>query len=68
MELKELREKSVEELSGLLKLWRETMRGLRFSAYAKQLKNIRELRNAKKLVARILTVMKEKINSVKPKK
>ena len=60
MEIKELKEKSAEELNALLKSWRETARGLRFSAYAKQLKNIRELRNARKLIARILTVLKEK--------
>ena len=60
MELKELKEKTVEELQTLLKIWREQSRDLRFSVSSKQLKNIREARNAKKIIARILTLIKEK--------
>jgi len=60
MELKELKEKTVAELQTLLKSWREQCRALRFSVSSKQLKNIREARNAKKVVARILTLIKEK--------
>jgi len=60
MELKELKEKTVEELQTLLKIWREQSRDLRFSVSSKQLKNIRESRNAKKTVAQILTLIKEK--------
>ena len=59
MELKELKEKTVEELQTLLKIWREQSRDLRFSVSSKQLKNIRESRNAKKTVAQILTLIKE---------
>lgn len=60
MELKELRGKTKEELSKMLKASRENWRRLRFSVSAKQLKNIREVRDAKKLIARIFTILKEK--------
>ncbi|HAH03954.1 MAG: 50S ribosomal protein L29 [Parcubacteria group bacterium GW2011_GWA2_43_17] len=60
MELKELRTKTLSDLSKLLAQHREKFRGLRFSVSAKQLKNIREFREARKLVARILTVINEK--------
>ena len=60
MELKELKEKTVEELQNLLRSSREHSRALRFSVSSKQLKNIREARNAKKVVAQILTLIKQK--------
>ena len=50
----------LKELKNLLKIWREQSRDLRFSVSSKQLKNIRESRNAKKTVAQILTLIKEK--------
>ena len=59
MELKELRAKTVKDLNKLLAQHREKLRDLRFSVSAKQLKNIREFREARKLVARIITVIKE---------
>lgn len=59
MELKELRVKTAKDLIKLLAQSREKLRSLRFSVSAKQLKNIREFREAKKLVARILTVINE---------
>ncbi len=57
MDFKELKTKSVLELNKLLPEYREKIRDLRFSVSAKQLKNIRELRMAKKIVARILTLL-----------
>ena len=60
MELKELRNKPAAELQRLLKLYREQSRDLRFKISAKQHKDVRELRDTKKLIARILTVLKEK--------
>ena len=59
MEFKELRTKTVKDLNNLLSQHREKFRGLRFSVTAKQLKNIREFREGRKFVARILTVLKE---------
>ena len=62
MELKELRAKTAKDLSKLLAQSREKLRSLRFSVGSKQLKNIREFREAKKLVARVLTLIKEQAN------
>jgi len=63
MELKELRAKTAKELIKLLAQSREKLRSLRFSVGAKQLKNIREFRESKKSVAKILTVIKEQETS-----
>ena len=60
MELRELKAKDKKELLKLLAQNREKLRGLKFSVSAKQLKNIREVRIAKKLVARILTLLNDK--------
>lgn len=57
MEFKELKEKTDKELHDLLKTQREEMRDLRFKVENRQLKNVRELRNTKRLIARILTLM-----------
>jgi ribosomal protein L29 len=59
MEIKDLRAKTEKELQQLLALNREKVRALRFSVSSKQLKNIREIREVKKLIARIMTVLKE---------
>ncbi len=60
MQLKELRAKEKKELLKLLAQSREKLRGLRFSVSAKQLKNIREVRGVRKLIARTFTILKEK--------
>jgi len=60
MDINELRRKSGGELQKLLKLQRETMRDLRFKIAAKQHKDVRDLRQVKKIIAQILTVLKEK--------
>jgi ribosomal protein L29 len=57
MEIKELREKSEKELTKLLATSREKLRDLRFKVTAKQLKNVREIRKTKKLIAQILTIL-----------
>jgi len=60
MELKELRQKPESELHKLLALARENFRDLRFKIISKQHKDVREIRQVKKMIARILTVLKEK--------
>lgn len=60
MEIKELRQKSEIELQKLLKATREQVRDLRFKIAGKQHKDVRDLRETKKMIARILTVLKEK--------
>jgi large subunit ribosomal protein L29 len=60
MELKELRAASINELKKLVAQQREKLRATRFSVSAKQLKNIKSVREIKKSIARILTIKKEK--------
>lgn len=63
MELKELKKKSEDELHSLLAESREKIRGLRFKDANKQLKNVREIREAKRTAARILTLLNSKRNN-----
>ncbi len=60
MEIKEIRIKSASELSHLLAEAKKKVDDLKFKAAQKQLKNVRELREAKNDLARILTILKEK--------
>ena len=60
MKLKELQEKNEKELTKLLTASREHLRELRFRAHNDQLKNVREIRNERKGISNILTVIKQK--------
>ncbi|MFZ2153876.1 MAG: 50S ribosomal protein L29 [Candidatus Moraniibacteriota bacterium] len=62
MKTKELREKNINELGKDLSEKRSLTQSLMFDVSVKQAKNHRELRNAKREVARILTVIREKNN------
>lgn len=57
MNIKELREKNKEELKKLLDEKRREAQKSRFDIVAKQVKNNRELRKAKRDIARILTLI-----------
>ncbi len=57
MEFKELQQKSVSELHKLLADSREKLRELRFKDSNKQLKNVREIRATKALVAQVFTLL-----------
>jgi ribosomal protein L29 len=59
MKIKEIREKNIEEQKKLLHEKREAVRASRFDIAAKQVKNIREMRNNKRDIAKILTILKE---------
>lgn len=59
MKTKELREKGIEELKKLLAEKRESIRKVRFDIATKQVKNNRSLRNDKRDVARILTLINQ---------
>jgi len=63
MQAKELRQKSKNELNSLLKEKREKLRGLRFDVSLKQSKNVRQIRNLRKDIARILTVLNQNKNN-----
>ncbi|MBI3956388.1 MAG: 50S ribosomal protein L29 [Candidatus Kerfeldbacteria bacterium] len=57
---KELREKPEAELTTLLAEQRERVRELRFKISRDEHKDVRDLRESKKLVAQILTILREK--------
>jgi ribosomal protein L29 len=57
IKLKELKEKNIEELKKLLGERKEQARKLRFDIASKQVKNVRDYRNTKKEIARILTLI-----------
>jgi ribosomal protein L29 len=63
MNIKDLRKKESKELHKLLATKRDKVRDMRFSVSNKQLKNIRDIRVDKKDIARILTILKEKITN-----
>lgn len=60
MKLKELRDKSREELETLLMDTRAKLNQLRFDVSARQVKNYKEINQSKKEIARILTLLKSK--------
>lgn len=60
MKIKELRDKNINELGNMLSEKQDKLRKLRFDIASKQIKNNQELRNEKKNVARILTLINEK--------
>lgn len=59
MKVKELRQKSNDELKKILRDSREKLRELRFDLTAGKVKNTKEAGNLKKKIARILTILKE---------
>jgi len=58
MKAAELRQKSKEELQKILQEKKERLRVLRFDLDAGKVKNVREIRELKKDIARILTILK----------
>jgi large subunit ribosomal protein L29 len=59
MKAKELRGKSEDELRKLLAETRERLRALRFNVSTAQESHVRNIRDAKKTIARILTLLNE---------
>ena len=58
MKIAELRQKTKEELQKLVVDYRERLRVLRFDLASGKVKNVREIRQLKKDIARILTLLK----------
>ena len=58
MEITELKTKNTPELNSLLQEKKEKMRQLKFDLASGKVKNIKEIREIKKDIARILTVLK----------
>jgi len=57
--IQELKNKSMEELQKLLEEYREKLRKLRFDLASNKLKNIKEISETKKIIARILTFIRQ---------
>ncbi len=60
MKIKELRQKTEKELKDLLNEDRQKLGQLKFNLASKKLKNVREIRELSKDIARILTILNEK--------
>ena len=60
MKTKELREKTDAELSRLLAESRGMLRDFRFKEASRQLKDVRDIRERKRMVAQILTLLTER--------
>jgi large subunit ribosomal protein L29 len=59
MKIKEVRQKTNKELRDNLVSLREKLRELRFNLVGGKVKNIREIHQTKKSIAKILTVLKQ---------
>jgi len=60
MKASEIRQKDTKELEVLLFDLKEKLRQLKFELFSGKVKNLKEIRKLKKVVARILTVLREK--------
>lgn len=59
MNIQELRQLAEPELQKLLQETREKLREMRFKSARRELKNVRDVREAKRTIARILTLLKK---------
>ena len=62
MKNKQLRKKSLEDLEKMRVNSREELRNLRFDLASGKVKNVRRIRELKKEIARISTLLKEKLS------
>jgi len=60
MKIEELRSKKIDELQTLLREQEENLNDLRFKISVNQLKTVNEVSDTCKMIARILTILKEK--------
>ena len=58
-EIKQLREKTLHEFQRELLDNREKLRSLKFDLYSGKVKNVKSIHETKRIIARILTFMKE---------
>jgi len=65
MKISELRQKTDAELEKLLRERKEKLGNLNFALAGGKVKNIREIHQTKKDIAKILTLMNEKTRSAK---
>ena len=62
MDFKEIKTKTEAELHRLLADHRDKLREARFKDASRQLKDVREIREIKKTIARVLTTLKKKVS------
>ena len=62
MKIKELRQKNKKELNDLLAESRKKVSQLRFDVASKKLKNVSQIKETRKSIARIITLIKGKEN------
>lgn len=60
MKTKELREKSREELKQILKEKQKEVKDFTFGSAKGQIKNVKAKREARKIIARVLTILNQK--------
>lgn len=60
MEIRELRQKTEEELKKFLSESRDRFRVLKFDLASGKVKNVREIRAVRKDISRTITILKEK--------
>ncbi len=59
MKLKELRQRSKSELEKILRESREKLRQLRFDLSSGKVKNVREIRQLRREIAQVLTLLNQ---------
>ena len=64
MKIVDINKKSNKELSVLLNEKKEKLRELRFNLASGKVKNVKEIRNTKKDIARILTILSNNLNNM----
>lgn len=62
MKIKELRQKTRKELEELLKADGQRLGQLKFDTASKKLKNVREIRELRRQIARVITILKQDKN------
>jgi len=60
MKFKELKTKSDKELGAMFNKSREDLENFKFKVASRQMKDVREIRVAKKIISRILTLQEER--------
>ncbi len=63
MKIKELRQKTAKELADLLNQDRQKLGRLKFDLASKKLKDVNELKELRKDIARILTILNTALNN-----
>ncbi len=59
MDLQELRKKSIEELRPMIQDEQKRLGQLRFDLFAGKVKNVKEIRQTRRRIARLFTLMRE---------